>query len=152
ALSEQLDPEELREAVGFYQETCSAVIQRYNGHVAQHLGDDLLVYFGYQVAHEDDARRAVHAGLGIVAELPQLNDRIQTTVGTRRRTLTNQTAPLPSLQVRMGLHTGLVVIGEIGSNIKREMLALGETPNIAARVQGVAELDMVVMSAGSLRL
>ncbi len=143
ALSEQLDPEELREVVRLYQETCTAVIQRYAGHVAQHLGDGLLVYFGYPVAHEDDAQRAVRTGLEILAELPSLNARLPSTIKLR----------LPhSVQVRIGIHTGLVVIGEIGSSEKHEVLALGETPNIAARVQGVAEPDTVVMSPVTHRL
>ena len=137
ALSEQLDPEELREVVRAYQAVSTSVIQRYDGHVAQHLGDGLLVYFGYPVAHEDDAQRAVRTGLEIVAELPSLNARLPSTIKLR----------LPhSVQVRIGIHTGLVVIGDIGSSEKHEVLALGETPNIAARVQGVAEPDTVVMS------
>jgi predicted ATPase/class 3 adenylate cyclase len=135
ALSAQLDPEELREVVRLYQETCTAVIQRYAGHIAQHLGDGLLVYFGYPVAHEDDAQRAVRTGLETLAALHHLNPRL----------------PHP-LQVRIGIHTGLVVIGEIGSSAKREMLALGETPNIAARLQGLAEPDTVVISAATYRL
>ena len=138
ALSEQLDPEELREVVRLYQETCTAVIQRYDGHIAQHLGDGLLVYFGYPVAHEDDAQRAVRAGIEIIDAL-------------RESPLQHWQLPHP-LQVRIGIHTGLVVIGEIGSSEKREMLALGETPNIAARVQGIAEPDTVVMSAVTHRL
>ncbi len=76
ALSEQLDPEELREVVRAYQETCTAVIQRYDGHIAQHLGDGLLVYFGYPAAHEDDAQRAVRTGLEIIAALQHLNDQV----------------------------------------------------------------------------
>ncbi len=76
ALSQQLDPEELREVVRAYQETCAAIIARFEGHLAKYLGDGLLVYFGYPVAHEDDAQRAVRAGLGILAELPQLNSRM----------------------------------------------------------------------------
>ena len=127
ALSAQLDPEELREVVRAYQETCTAVIQRYDGHIAQHLGDGLLVYFGYPVAHEDDAQRAVRTGLEIVAGLQSVNAQLPPTIRAR--------LPHP-FQVRIGIHTGLVVIGEIGSSEKREMLALGETPNIAARVQG----------------
>jgi class 3 adenylate cyclase len=107
ALSEQLDPEELREVVRAYQETCTGVIRRYEGHIAQHLGDGLLVYFGYPVAHEDDAQRAVHTGLGIVRAIRELSQRL------------NVRQP-HSLQVRIGIHTGLVVIGEIGSNEKRE--------------------------------
>ena len=127
ALSAQLDPEKLREVVQTYQETSTRIIQRYEGHIAQHLGDGLLVYFEYPVAHEDDAARAVRTGLEIVAAVSQLQ-------------LT------PPLHVRIGIHTGLVVIGEIGSSEKREILALGETPDLAARVQGVAAPDTVVMS------
>jgi class 3 adenylate cyclase/predicted ATPase len=138
ALSEQLDPEDLREVVRAYQETCTGVIQRYDGHIAQHLGDGLLVYFGYPVAHEDEAQRAVRAGIEIIDAL-------------RESSLQNKQLPNP-LQVRIGIHSGLVVIGEIGSGAKREILALGETPNIAARVQGVAEPDTVVMSMVTQRL
>jgi class 3 adenylate cyclase len=137
ALSAQLDPEELREVVRAYQETCTNVIRRYDGHIAQHLGDGLLVYFGYPAAHEDDAQRAVRAGLEIITALQQHN------VGARRAVL---------LQVRIGIHTGVVVIGEIGSSEKREILALGETPNIAARLQGLAAPDTVVISAATQRL
>jgi class 3 adenylate cyclase len=138
ALSEQLDPEELREVVRAYQQSCTAVIQRYDGHIAQHLGDGLLVYFGYPLAHEDDAQRAVRTTLSIVEALQQLSF---------------PTIPLPRpLQVRIGVHTGLVVVGEIGSSEKREMLALGETPNIAARLQGLADPDTVVISAATHRL
>ncbi|NOT55639.1 MAG: AAA family ATPase [Deltaproteobacteria bacterium] len=140
ALSEQLDPEDLRTVVRLYQETCTAVIQRYAGHIAQHLGDGLLVYFGYPVAHEDDAQRGVRTGLEIVQAL-----RGQGT-GDRKQ------ARQQPLQVRIGIHTGVVVIGEIGRGEKREMLALGETPNIAARVQGLAEPDTVVISAVTYRL
>jgi class 3 adenylate cyclase len=138
ALSAQLDPEELREVVRFYQETCTTVIQRYEGYIAQHLGDGLLVYFGYPMAHEDDAQRAVRAGIEIIAAL--------------RESPVQHRKLLQPLQVRIGIHTGLVVIGEIGSSEKREILALGETPNIAARVQGVAQPDTVVMSTVTQRL
>ena len=113
ALSEQLDPEEWRTVVRDYQTTSAAVIRRFEGHVAQYLGDGLLVYFGYPQAHEDDAQRAVRAGLEIIT-------------GRDAR----------SVPVRIGIHTGLVVVGEIGDSGKREQLALGETPNIAARLQG----------------
>ncbi len=137
ALSEQLDPEELREVVRSYQKTCTEVIRRYDGHIAQHLGDGLLVYFGYPTAHEDDAQRAVRAALEIVGALQ-----------------TRGLSPLSThpLQVRIGIHTGLVVIGEIGSSERREILALGETPNIAARIQGLAEPDTVIISAATYRL
>src|SRR5712691_3025717 len=139
ALSEQLDPEELRVVVRAYQETCATVIRRYEGHIAQYLGDGLLVYFGYPAAHEDDAQRAVHTGLGIVEAIPAL---------PRPR---NIRLPQP-LQVRIGIHTGPVVVGEMGDGDKRELLALGETPNIAARVQGEAEPNTVVISTATYRL
>src|SRR6266849_1936231 len=98
-LSEQLDPEELREVVRAYQQACAEVISRFGGHLAKYLGDGLLVYIGYPVAHEDDAQRAVRAGLGILAELPHLNAQLQPTVGARRAV---------PLRVRVGIHTGLV--------------------------------------------
>jgi class 3 adenylate cyclase len=97
ALSEQLDPEELREVVRAYHETCAGVIGRYAGHAAQHLGDGLLVYFGYPAAHEDDAQRAVRTGLEILAGLPPLNARLPSTIRAR--------LPHP-IQVRIGVHTG----------------------------------------------
>ena len=137
-LSAQLDPEEYREVVQQYQDTCTAVIRRYEGHIAQHLGDGILVYFGYPVAHEDDAARAVRTGLEIITAL-------------RASSLQDRQLPQP-LQVRIGIHTGLVVIGEIGSSEKREMLALGETPNLAARIQGQANPDEVVISTATYRL
>src|SRR5262245_59036477 len=135
ALSTQLDPEDLRGVVQAYQETCTAVIQRYEGYIAQHLGDGLLVYFGYPAAHEDDPQRAVRTGLEVIEALHHLNPRL----------------PRP-LQVRIGIHTGLVVVGEIGSSAKREVLALGETPNLAARLQGLAEPDTVVISEATYHL
>ncbi len=152
ALSEQLDPEELREVVRAYQEACAGVISRFEGHIAQYLGDGLLVYFGYPLAHEDDAQRAVRAGLGILTELPQLNDQVEAIVGARRRRAPTDPTTTPPLQVRVGIHTGLVVVGEMGGGSKREQLALGETPNIAARLQGLAEPDTVVLSAATQRL
>ena len=100
ALSGRLDPEDLREVVRAYQETAAAVIARHEGHIAQYLGDGLLVYFGYPKPHEDDAARAVRAGLEVVGAI---------------RELSLPTTPLPQpLQVRIGIHTGLVVVGEIG--------------------------------------
>ena len=120
-----------------YQQTSAAVIKRYGGYIAQYLGDGLLVYFGYPAAHEDDAARAVRAGLEIVAAA---QDRA---VGAR---------PLAPLQIRIGIHTGPVVVGEMGGGSRHEQLALGETPNIAARVQGLAEPDSVVIGAATQRL
>jgi class 3 adenylate cyclase len=142
-LAERLDPEELREVVRAYQETCAEVIHRFAGYIARYVGDALLVYFGYPAAHEDDAQRAVRAGLGIVATLPKLNARLRQTVRAIHE--------LP-LQVRIGIHTGLVVVGELGGGEYREHMALGETPNIAARLQGLAAPDTVIISAATQRL
>jgi class 3 adenylate cyclase/predicted ATPase len=138
-LASQLDPEEWREVVRAYQETCAKVIARYEGHIAQYLGDGLLVYFGYPQAHEDDAQRAVRAGLGIVEAMAQLNVRLGQERGAQ-------------LAVRLGIHTGQVVVGEIGSGAKHEQLALGETPNVAARLQGIAAPNTVVISAATSHL
>jgi class 3 adenylate cyclase/predicted ATPase len=140
ALSTQLDPEELREVVRAYQETCAGVIHRYEGHIAQYLGDGVLVYFGYPAAHEDDAQRAVRTGLEIVEAIKGQGTGVR---GQEER---------QALQVRIGIHTGVVVVGEIGAGGKREQLALGDTPNIAARVQGVAAPNTVVMSTATYRL
>ena len=128
ALSAQLDPEEYRAVVHAYQQVRAEVIGRYAGQVAQYLGDGLLVYFGYPTAHEDDAQRAVRAGLEIVEAIR----------GQEKQKALNPRLSQP-LQVRIGIHTGLVVVGEMGGGDKRELLAMGETPNIAARVQGEAE-------------
>ena len=133
-LSGRLDPELLRDVIRAYQSTSTAVIERYDGYIAQHLGDGLMVYFGWPQAHEDDAHRAVRAGLGIVQAIDPLNDRLEHDKGVR-------------LAVRIGIHTGPVVIGEIGSGASQEQLALGETPNVAARLQGLAEANTVVVSA-----
>ena len=138
-LAQQLDPEDLRQVIRAYQATCAAVIQRFAGHIAQYLGDGLLVYFGYPQAHEDDAQRAVHTGLGIVAALGTLNTDLVRDHGVR-------------LAVRVGIHTGLVVVGEMGSGDRPERLALGETPNLAARLQGLAAPDTVVISATTQQL
>src|SRR5215831_12620676 len=138
-LTSQLDPEELREVVRAYQETCAKVIARFDGHIAQYLGDGLLVYFGYPLAHEDDAQRAVRAGLGIIEALGQLNIRLSQERGVH-------------LAVRLGIHTGLVVVGDMGGGTRQEQLALGETPNLAARLQGIAAPDTLVISAATLQL
>jgi class 3 adenylate cyclase len=138
-LAGQLDPEEWREVVRAYQHTCAEVIQRYDGHIAQYLGDGLLVYFGYPQAHEDDARRAIHTGLGIVEAIAALNAHLAPSQGIQ-------------LAVRVGIHTGLVVVGEMGGGGRQERLALGETPNVAARIQGIAAPDTVVVSVATLRL
>ena len=139
ALARQLDPEDLREVVRAYQEACAKVIARFEGHIAQYLGDGLLVYFGYPLAHEDDAQRAVRAGLGMVEALGQLNTRLAQERGVH-------------LAVRLGIHTGLVVVGEMGGGTRQEQLALGETPNLAARLQGLAAPNTLVISAATLQL
>ena len=138
-LSGQLDPEDLRDVVRAYQATCTDVIQRFEGHVAQHLGDGLLVYFGYPAAHEDDAQRAVRAGLGVLDAMQRLNQRLESRYSLQ-------------LALRIGIHTGLTVIGDIGAGGRQEQLALGETPNVAARIQDLAAPDTVVMSAATHRL
>ena len=138
-LASQLDPEELREVVQAYQDTCAKVIARFEGYIAQYLGDGLLVYFGYPRAHEDDAQRAVRAGLGMVEALGQLNTRLAQERGVQ-------------LAVRLGIHTGLVVVGDVGGGSRQEQLALGETPNVAARLQGLAAPDTLVISAATFQL
>jgi class 3 adenylate cyclase len=139
ALSGQLDPEDLRNVVRAYQDTAGAVITRYEGHIAQYLGDGLLVYFGHPVAHEDDARRAVLAGLEIIEEMAALNERQQREQGVR-------------LALRLGIHTGVVVLGEMGGGERHGHLALGDTPNIAARLEGLAAPDTIVISGATARL
>jgi class 3 adenylate cyclase len=139
ALSGALDPEDLRDVVRDYQQACAEVIRRYDGHVAQLLGDGLLVYFGYPQDREDDPQRAVRTGLEIIAAIGALNTRLEQDKGVK-------------LAVRLGIHTGLVVVGEMGGEGRQEQLALGETPNIASRIQGLAEPDTVVISADTYRL
>src|SRR5712691_2965297 len=136
-LASQLDPEDLREVVRAYQDTCAKVIARFEGHIAQYLGDGLLVYFGYPLAHEDDAQRAVQAGLGMIEALGQLNTRLGPERGVH-------------LAARLGIHTGLVVVGEVGGGTRQEQLALGETPNLAARLQGLAAPNTLVISGATL--
>ena len=138
-LAGQLDPEDLREVVLAYQATCVEMIQRFDGYVAQYLGDGLLVYFGYPQAHEDDAQRAVRAGLGILDAMGTLNTRLERAKGMR-------------LAVRIGIHTGPVVVGTMGSGGRHEQLALGETPNLAARLQSLAAPDTVAISETTHRL
>ena len=121
------------------QRRAGVVQARFEGHIAQYLGDGLLVYFGYPLAHEDDAQRAVRAGLGIVEALGQLNTRLAQERGVH-------------LAVRLGIHTGLVVVGEVGGGTRQEQLALGETPNLAARLQGIAAPNTLVISAATLQL
>jgi predicted ATPase/class 3 adenylate cyclase len=150
ALSARLDPEELREVVRQYQQTCAEAIYRHEGYIAQYLGDGLLVYFGYPTAHEDDARRAVRAGLEILEALRRPVPSPTRGEG-QGEGLAGARHAVP-LQVRVGIHTGLVVIGDIGAAGRTEQLALGETPNVAARIQGLAEPNTVLISAATQRL
>src|SRR5262249_4407840 len=139
ALSQQLDPEDLRQVIQASRETCATVIRRFDGHLAKYIGDGLLVYFGYPAAHEDDAQRAVRTALGIVAAMQKLSF---------------PTLQFPRfLQVRIGIHTGLVVAGEMGVGDQPEPLGIvGETPNIAARLQEKAAPNSVVISPTTYRL
>jgi class 3 adenylate cyclase/tetratricopeptide (TPR) repeat protein len=134
ALSRQLDPEDYRAAVRAYQAACAPVIARFDGHIAQYLGDGLLVYFGYPLAHEDDAQRAIRAGLAMIEAMEALATRLEQQHGVR-------------LAIRVGIHTGPVVVGEMGAGGRREQLALGETPNVAARLENLAAPNTVVTSA-----
>jgi class 3 adenylate cyclase len=127
ALSVRMDPEDLREVISAYQKCVAETVQRFGGFVAKYMGDGVLVYFGYPQAHEDDAERAVRAGLEMVTAVGGLKTH----------------APL---QVRLGIATGLVVVGDlIGTGEAQERGIVGETPNLAARLQGVAEPNSVVI-------
>jgi TOMM system kinase/cyclase fusion protein len=139
ALSQQLDAETYREIVHAYQARGSEAVERYAGHIAQYLGDGLLVYFGYPQAHEDDAERAIRAGLELLRGLEVLSAQTEARQGV-------------AIQARVGIHTGSVVVGEMGGREKQEVLALGDTPNIAARLEGFAEPGTVVVSDATLRL
>ena len=139
AISEQLEPEELHKLMGTYQEVCAEVISRFEGHIAKYLGDGILIYFGYPLAHEDDAYRAVRAGLEIVVAFNEL---------PLRNTQLHQT-----LQVRIGIHTGLVMVGEMGAGGTREHMAIvGETPNIASRLLNISKPNTVIISSATHRL
>jgi len=134
ALSARMDPEDLREVISAYQKCVASTVQRFGGFVAKYIGDGVLVYFGYPQAHEDDAERAVRAGLELVAAVAGLKTRA-------------------SLQTRVGIATGLVVVGDlVGSGEAQERGIVGETPNLAARLQGIAEPNMVVIAEATRSL
>src|SRR5271169_991605 len=134
ALSTRMDPEDLREVISAYQKCVAETVGRFDGFVAKYMGDGVLIYFGYPQAHEDDAERAVRAGLEIVAAIAALRSSVP-------------------LQTRVGIATGLVVVGDlIGSGEAQERGIVGETPNLAARLQGIAEPNMVVIAEGTQRL
>jgi class 3 adenylate cyclase len=134
-LSSRLDPEDLREVIAAYHRAVAGVVAGFDGFVAKYMGDGVLVYFGYPRAHEDDAERAVRAGLGLVDAVGRLD------------------VKSVKLQARVGIATGLVVVGDlIGEGSAQEQSVVGETPNLAARLQALAESDTVVISAGTRRL
>jgi class 3 adenylate cyclase/predicted ATPase len=136
ALSTRFDPEELREEIRAYQNAVSGVVARYDGFVAKYMGDGVLAYFGYPRAHEDDAERAVRAGLEIAAAVASLETR-----GTEQ------------LAVRIGIATGLVVVGDlVGEGSAQEQAVVGETPNLAARLQALAEPGQIVLAGATRRL
>ena len=133
ALSSRLDPEDLREVIRTYQACVATTIQQFDGFIARYVGDGVLIYFGWPEASETDAERAVRAGLAVAAAVSAA--------------VSNE-----PLQVRIGIATGLVVIGEpIGSGDSRQQTAVGETPNLAARLQGLAGPDQVVIDAATRR-
>jgi class 3 adenylate cyclase/tetratricopeptide (TPR) repeat protein len=134
ALSARMDPEDLREVISAYQKCVAETVRRFGGFVAKYMGDGVLVYFGYPQAHEDDAERAVRSGLELIAAVTALKSPV-------------------SLQTRVGIATGLVVVGDlIGSGEAQERGIVGETPNLAARLQALAEPGMVVIADGTRRL
>jgi class 3 adenylate cyclase len=136
ALASRLDPEDLREVIGKYHREVAAVVGRFDGFVAKYMGDGVLAYFGYPQAHEDDAERAVRAGLEIVSTA-----------------LLVPAAPGGRLLVRVGIATGLVVVGDlVGAGEARERGVVGETPNLAARLQTLAEPGSVVVAATTHKL
>jgi len=136
-LSQAVDAEELREILRAYQDVVGEAVERHDGHVAQFLGDGILVYFGYPAAHEDDAARAIRAALESIDAVKRLNEERRVSV---------------PIAIRVGIHTGMGVVGEVGGAGKHENLAIGNTPNIAARLQGIARPNQVVISGETLAI
>jgi class 3 adenylate cyclase len=133
ALSEKLDPEELRNLLHAYRTLCGDVIARYDGFVARYVGDGILAYFGWPTAHEEDAERAARAALEIVQSV-------------------KRASAAEILSVRIGIATGPVVVGETAGAGDQSKLAVGSTPNHAARLQGIAAADQIVIAASTRRL
>jgi class 3 adenylate cyclase len=134
ALSARMDPEDLREVIAAYHKCAAETVRRFGGFVSQYLGDGVLVYFGYPQAHEDDAERAVRAGLELVAAVTALKTHA-------------------ALQTRVGIATGLVAVGDLmDAGNAQERGIIGETPNLAARLQGIAQPNMVVIGESTRRL
>lgn len=138
-LALQYDVEDLRHIITTYQNHAEPIVGRYEGRIAQYLGDGLLVYFGYPVAHEDDAARAVHAGLDLISELDDLNRQLRHSHGV-------------DLSMRIGIHTGPVIVGQIGSDSGAAFLATGETPNRASELQHLARVNGVSISQATSAL
>jgi class 3 adenylate cyclase/tetratricopeptide (TPR) repeat protein len=136
AMSARLDPEDMREVISAYQDACSGAVARYDGFVAKFMGDGMLAYFGFPRAHEEDAERAVRAGLDILAAAAKLDTRAKET-----------------LRVRIGVATGIVVVGElVGQGLAQEHAVFGETPNLAARLLGVAQPGSITIAEATRRL
>ena len=134
ALSARMDPEDLREVISAYQKCVANTVRRFDGFVAKYMGDGVLIYFGYPQAHEDDAERAVRAGLELIAAVTALKSPVV-------------------LQTRVGIATGMVVVGDlIGTGASQEQAIVGETPNLAARLQSVAEPNSVVIAESTRKL
>ena len=159
ALSARMDPEDLREVISAYQKCVAKTVGRFGGFVAKYMGDGVLVYFGYPQAHEDDAERAVRAGLELVAAVTALKTHapFQTRVGIATGLkLVAAVADLKThapLQTRVGIATGLVVVGDlIGAGASQEQAIVGETPNLAARLQGIADPNAVVIAESTRKL
>jgi class 3 adenylate cyclase/tetratricopeptide (TPR) repeat protein len=140
AMSRALDPERLRDLLSEYRQAVSDMIDEFGGQIARFLGDGILAYFGYPIAHENDAVRAIRAGLGIVRRMSTLNASLQTRFGV-------------NAQVRIGVHTGVVVVGDLATgSISERMSVVGEAPNIAARLQEIARPDSIVVGDLTARL
>ena len=134
ALAARLDPEDLREVIAAYHRAVAGIVAGFDGFVAKYMGDGVLIYFGYPRAHEDDAERAIRAGLGVIDAVGRLD------------------VKSVKLQARVGIATGLVVVGDlIGEGSAQEQSVVGETPNLAARLQALAEPDAVVIAASTRR-
>jgi len=137
ALSTEMDPEDLRDVIASFQSRCSAAIRHYDGFVAKYMGDGIMVYFGYPRAHEDEAERSVRAGLDIVDAMAELNAAIRRPPGVE-------------LAVRIGIATGPVIVGDqIGEGTASETAVVGETPNLAARLQALAQPNQILARAAT---
>lgn len=140
AITEQLDPEDMRDLLSSYHAACGEIINRYAGSIAQYQGDGILVYFGYPQAHEDDAVRAIRSGLEMIPKVQALSERWFT-------------KDEPGLDVRIGIDTGLVVVGGLPSGaVGQDMAVVGEAPNVASRVQNFAEPGSLLITGNTMRL